>query len=227
MAKVKTDNDILINVLLDRSGSMANLINDVIGHFNQYIEDQANQPGEAKVSLIVFDTIYEEIYLNIPIKEVPVLTHEKYYARGGTAYLDALGKLIKSVDAVPDKPKKVVFVINTDGEENSSREYSLSTIKDLITERTNNHDWQFVFIGAGLENTADLAKSIGIYNFTNASHTAAGSWSTYSGLTDTTTMYRSGLALNMNIAANMPNEEDAPEDIKKKAKKKKTTSITP
>lgn len=166
---------ILINVLLDRSGSMSGRESDVIGHYNAFIKEQRSIPGEARVSLVIFDTEYEEVYLNKDIHSVPKLTSTTYFPRGGTALLDSLGKLITSVDAIKDKPEKILFVINTDGFENSSREFNRDQIKALVQERTNNHGWEFLFIGAGLDAFAE-AQTYGVaaYSTFTGSNTAAG-----------------------------------------------------
>lgn len=222
-------NDILINVLLDRSGSMSHLVNDVIGHYNTYIGQQRGLPGKATVSLVIFDTEYQEVYLGQDINLVPTLTKDTYFARGGTAYLDALGRLIKSVDAIPNKPKKVVFVVNTDGEENSSHEYNAKTIKEMVTERQNNHDWQFVFVGAGIDALKEAAK-IGIRNFSTFTTTAdaAGMDSSYNTLRSATTDYRSGVgasgqSVNAMIMTNDHSAEAVEAAKEKKPVKKKTT----
>lgn len=147
----KKDTDILINVLLDRSGSMSGRESDVIGHYNAFIKDQKPLPGRAAVSLVLFDTHYQEVYLGKDIYDVPPLDSSTYYVRGSTALLDALGRLIMSVDGMTNKPNKILFLINTDGYENSSHEYTKAKVKELIKERQDNHDWQFLFIGAGVD----------------------------------------------------------------------------
>ena len=213
-------NDILINVLLDRSGSMGGLETDVIGHYNQYIKDQREQPGKATVSLVLFDDRYEEVYIGRDINEVPELTKDTYYTRGSTAYLDAIGRLILAVDGIKNKPKKVVFIVNTDGLENSSQEFTFNKIKEMVTERHNNHDWQFVFVGAGLDKT-QMERTIsasGFGSYAVASATPAGMSSTYSHVTRTTSDYRSGNSISLDMG-NVNTEE---EDIKKKAKVKTT-----
>lgn len=225
------EEDILINVLLDRSGSMAHLQTDVIGHYNEFIRSQAKLPGNARVSLVIFDTEYKEVYLDRPINEVPELTNETYFARGGTAYLDAIGRLIRSVDAIKDKPRKVMFVINTDGEENSSKEFKLPDIKDTITERTNNHDWQFVFVGAGIDATA-AGTSLGVsqWNTFAVASSPQGMTNTLSTVNLATSNYRSGATAGVNLrkaAADLGIEEetkDTPQDTYKKKKKAKTPS---
>lgn len=143
--------DILINVLLDRSGSMGGRESDVIGHYNEFIKEQKAVPGTARVSLVIFDTSYEEVYVDRDITEVPKLTSDTYFVRGGTSLLDAVGKFITATDRIKNKPKKILFLINTDGEENSSHEYTKKMVKDLVTERQGKHDWQFLFIGAGVD----------------------------------------------------------------------------
>lgn len=184
--------DILINVLLDRSGSMGGQEVDTIGHFNSLMSEQKKIPGKVLVSLTQFDDRYEEVYVGKNINEVPELRSDVYYVRGGTALLDALGKLIARVDALKDKPEKILFVINTDGQENSSREFNFAKIKDLVTERRDNHGWEFLFIGAGLDAFVQgsmMGMSAG-QTFT-ASNSAAGSWNTYNYVNSVTSTLRS------------------------------------
>jgi hypothetical protein len=212
------DTDILINVLLDRSGSMNGLEKDVIGHFNSYIKEQAELPGRAWVSLVLFDDKYEEVYINKRIQDVPKLTPDTYYVRGSTAYLDALGRLIKSIDKLKDLPNKVIFVINTDGYENASKEFTPAKIKEMVEERRAAHDWQFVFIGAGIDAINEASK----YGFVasaslGTSSGPAGQSVGYGTLRSSTTNYRTQVSNSMD----MTNTVDAKELDEKK---KKTTS---
>lgn len=210
MAK-KSDNDILINILLDRSGSMAGYETDVIGHYNGYIKEQKELPGKATVSLVIFDDKYQEVYVGKDIKDVPELTKDVYFTRGNTAYLDALGRLVKSVDALKNKPAKVVFVVNTDGYENASRKFTRQQIKEIVTERQSNHDWQFVFIGAGID-AFEAVKDLG-YHFTSvmqaAAPSAGGIGQGFDNLSRSTTQYRSDISSTMDMS-------QEPEPVKKK-----------
>lgn len=56
------------------------------------------------------------------------MTENEYYVRGCTALLDAIGKTITSLDRKIEN--KVLFVIMTDGMENSSVEFSKSQIRE-------------------------------------------------------------------------------------------------
>ena len=206
--KEMADNDILINILLDRSGSMHGLENDVIGNYNALIKEQREQEGEASVSLVLFDNEYEEVYINKNINTIPQLDESTYFVRGNTAYYDALGKLINSIDRQKNRPKKVMFVINTDGYENASREYTAKKLRDLIKSREKNRNWQFIFIGAGLD-ALKASVDIGIRNYIGVSAATPASFSyTSNVLRGVTNAYRGGVgSATINIQDNNTFEE--------------------
>ena len=54
-----------------------------------------------------------------------------------------------------------MFVIITDGEENSSREFKIHQIGDLIEHQKNVYKWEFVFLGANQDAIA-TASQMGI-----------------------------------------------------------------
>jgi aspartyl aminopeptidase len=60
-----------------------------------------------------------------------------------------------------ERPSKVVVVIITEGQENSSHEFSKDHIVKIIKERSDKDDWQFVFLSADLAAVGD-ARSYGI-----------------------------------------------------------------
>lgn len=146
-------------VLLDRSGSMASMADDVIGGFNRLLADQQADGPDARITLVQFDTEdpQEVVVDAIPIAEMAPLDAATFVPRGGTPLLDATARLIASATAraatlasVAHRPEEVVFVSITDGHENASREQSLRAVTDLISERTA-AGWTFVFLGAGLD----------------------------------------------------------------------------
>jgi hypothetical protein len=94
------------------------------------------------------------------------MTTKDYMAYGGTAMLDAIGEIINRVQDRHDelgenKPDNVLFVITTDGEENSSRKFTKSQIEKMIKHQTNGHGWNFMFLGANMDAVKE-AESIGI-----------------------------------------------------------------
>jgi len=152
--------------LLDRSGSMGGLESDTIGGFNSFVEKQRQQEGETVVTAVLFDHIYELLWNGIDAAKAK-LTEEQYYVRGSTALLDAIGKTILDVsyrlsrtsDAL--KPGKVIFVITTDGMENSSREFTYKKVRELIKHHQEKYGWEFVFLGANIDAVQE-AESMGI-----------------------------------------------------------------
>ena len=135
--------------LLDRSGSMGGTETDTIGGFNSYISKNKNNKFETNVTTILFDDQYEVLHDRVNIKDVKELTNKDYYVRGSTALLDAIGKTINTLDS--KDTDKVLFVITTDGYENSSREYDNKKIKKLIKKHDN---WEFMYIGADIDSYA-------------------------------------------------------------------------
>jgi|SRR6185436_15914543 len=115
-----------INVVLDASGSMGRLVDDTIGGFNNFLKDQQALAGEATLSLCLFNDDYKLIYDYVPITLAQPLDKKVYRASGGTALLDALGITIDNVGKKlsemkeKDRPSKVIFLVITDGQENSS-----------------------------------------------------------------------------------------------------------
>lgn len=135
-----------IVALLDRSGSMYYIAEDTAGGFDSFLADQAKDGDDVRVTLAQFDHEYELVYADLPIAEVP---STKLSPRGGTALLDALGRLINSVDDGSDD--RVIFVVMTDGQENQSTEYTKDAIKQLVNRKTEINNWQFIFMGANID----------------------------------------------------------------------------
>ena len=143
------------------------LSKDVIGGYNKLIDDQKAIPGEANFTLVLFDTQTQTIYENLPIQKVPKLTDKEYFPTGATALLDTVGAVITSMGkrlaGTPEeqRPGKVIVAIMTDGEENSSKKFTKSQIKEMIETQQKTYKWEFLFIGAGIDAFSE-AGGIGI-----------------------------------------------------------------
>ena len=150
--------------VLDRSGSMATVVDDSIGGFNTFLAEQ-KKLGDAKLSVVLFDHEYTPLYQGIDLKDAQELNHDTFVPRGSTALLDAIGKTIsdagKRFSNADVKPEKVIFVILTDGEENSSVEFSKSKIKEMIAHQTEKYSWEFIYLGAN-QDAIQAGGSIGI-----------------------------------------------------------------
>lgn len=170
-----------ILVVLDRSGSMMGMEEDVIGGFNQFLKDQQALEGEAFLTMVKFDTEYEVMHNHVAIKDVPEMTREDFQPRGATALLDAINKAIGTesefiAKAAPNaRPENVTCLIITDGGENSSREVTQEQIKTLITNKQKG-PWVFSFLGCSGEDDFTAATSYGVYasNTSNYQKTGGG-----------------------------------------------------
>jgi Mg-chelatase subunit ChlD len=153
-------------ILLDRSGSMSTIANDVIGGYNTFIREQRKEGSDVRVTLVQFDSQdrQEIIAAGVPIDELVELTQDTFIPRGGTPLLDATGLLIararmnEELRVQNSLPKEdIVFVTVTDGEENESSEYTLRQIKKLI-EECEAKDWTFVFLSAAIDAYGDASR---------------------------------------------------------------------
>ena len=137
-------------VVMDRSGSMTTIQQEMEAGLQTLIDEQAKLPGMLTVDLIQFDSIIEPVCVMEDAKKVKV----KLEPRGATALYDALGVAIngftKSVSDLPEhaRPSKITLIAVTDGEENSSQEYDLNTIKKLVTTKQKEDGWEFLFLGS-------------------------------------------------------------------------------
>ena len=153
--------------ILDRSGSMSGLEADTIGGFNSMIEKQKKEEGEAYISTIIFDDKSEVLYDRVAVNKVEPMNDKQYYVRGCTALLDAIGGAVHHISNVhkyareEDRPEKTIFIITTDGMENSSRQYSYDKVKKMIEKQKEKHGWEFIFLGANID-AIDVASRFGI-----------------------------------------------------------------
>ncbi len=153
--------------ILDRSGSMSGLEGDTIGGFNSMIEKQRKEEGEAYISTVLFDDRSEVLYDRVPVAKVEPMNDKQYYVRGCTALLDAIGGAIHHIANVhkqtgeEDRPEKTLFIITTDGMENSSHVYDYKKVRKMVEKEKNKYGWEFLFLGANID-AIEVAGRFGI-----------------------------------------------------------------
>lgn len=153
--------------ILDRSGSMQGLESDTIGGFNSMLSKQKGLEGTALVTTVLFDDDWTLLHDRIAIDGVKTLTTRDYTVGGRTALLDAIGMTIEKIQsaqrhtAEEERPEKTVFVITTDGQENASHSFSRSKIRQLVQDKQQKDEWEFLFLGANMDAIA-AAQDIGI-----------------------------------------------------------------
>ena len=153
--------------IIDKSGSMSGLESDTIGGFNSNIDKQLETGENVLVTTVLFDTQFVTLHDRVNISKIEKMTRKDYCPGGGTALCDAVGNTVNRIKYAQqylkeeDRPNKTMFVIITDGQENSSREFSSAKVKQLITEQKQKHDWEFLFLGANMD-AVETANTYGI-----------------------------------------------------------------
>jgi hypothetical protein len=216
----------LIVAVVDRSGSMGAIKREAEDGLNSFLKEQ-QKLGEARFTLAEFDTDYELLADDL------LLSGFKGYSlepAGGTALLDAIGRTASRVrDYVVDGKK--IFIVVTDGEENSSKEWTKgSAIYKLIGD-LRNEGWETIFIGTD-EASLQQASSLGFNTRTAfAFQGAAGASSAYDMLSTYSTSLRSGSTvaaaeeeLERGIVANAATLSTYADTVEKKQKHKGVTS---
>lgn len=186
-----------ITMVLDKSGSMDACRTDAEGGLNAFVREQKELPGEALLTLVQFDTTYAFVHKAKPIREVPYC---HLYPGGGTALLDAVGRaIVETGDRLrklpeKDRPGLVCFVIITDGQENSSREFTKARIKSMIEHQQEKYNWKFTFLGANQDAFAE-GQSLGFkFDAIAAYNSVKSSPAAFAGASASTGMLRAASA---------------------------------
>lgn len=210
----------MICLILDRSGSMQGRESDVIGGVNAFIEEQKKLPDPTSIAFVRFDSettaCIERFRPMQALSEVKPLTREDYQPRGGTPLLDAIGSTITKLDDdwKTEQPERAIVVIVTDGQENSSKEYTKAKIQSLIKARQDSGMWAFIYLGANVDAFAEAsAMGINVANTAGYQNTAAGTKSLYATASASVGHMRmSGSTVAHNLGGNIG--EDGDLDVK-------------
>lgn len=161
-------NYLKIIFVIDESGSMQGTESDVIGGFNNFIEEQRTKPyGKVDVTLYKFNNESTKVFSDLPLEKIRLIDRRDYNPGGLTALYDTIGIAINEAERhneylkIDNKPDMSIMVIITDGQENASIEYSAYAVKQLIEKHERNEDWQFIYLGANLNSFSD-ADDLGI-----------------------------------------------------------------
>lgn len=204
--------------VIDRSGSMSTIKNDMEGGLKNFIAEQKKANlGKCDVSLYQFDNVYETVYENKDLADVP---EYNLSPRNMTALYDAVGKTINRVGdqlrtlAESDRPDRVMMVIITDGQENSSSEFTATNIQELVKHQSDKYNWQFSYLGSNQDAWA-VGGALGIaanstLTYANNRRGVIGAWDS---LNNATVSYRACADANSAVlsytAADVKLQEDA------------------
>lgn len=147
------DSQTLLSIVVDRSGSMETMGNEPNKAINSFVKEQ--QGDNVEISLLRFDHECDRFMDRVPSKEFN-LTEEDIAPRGMTALYQAIGDSIEYTENIASNYDKIIFMIMTDGEENSSQgkfkgENGRRLVKEMITKHEGTEKWTFYFLGANID----------------------------------------------------------------------------
>lgn len=140
--------------ILDRSGSMSTVQNDVRHGFDTFIADQKKLEGKCTLTLVQFDDQYQ---IDCDFRDIHSVPSLDFMPRGFTALYDAIGRAMRHTGerlaSMPEaeRPAKVLVIIHTDGEENGSNEYRKHMIGEMIKHQEEKYQWKVAFIGTNFD----------------------------------------------------------------------------
>lgn len=158
-----------VHVLLDRSGSMLARKGPTVAAYNAYVD---GLPDDAVVSLTTFSSrgiLHPRVNVG---KAKAKFSADEYECVGDTPLYDAIGSTIQMIDTAAKEYDRVTMVVQTDGQENMSREFNREQIKQLLTDKQDGEGWLVVFLGATLD-AYQQAESIGMQRNTSMLYDAA------------------------------------------------------
>lgn len=199
--------------ILDKSGSMAGLESDTVGGFNAMIEKQKKRGGRCYVTTVLFNNESETLHDRIELGLVPKMTEADYCAGGTTALVDAVADTVTHIAGIhkyqrtEDVPERTVFVITTDGQENSSRRHTAIELRELIWKYKSERGWEFLFIGANIDSVS-TAEHYGIDKDRAVDYSAdpKGTEVLYSAVSDTICRVREGKNIDPEWSRDIKND---------------------
>ena len=154
-------------IVLDASGSMSSIQDDIKGSFNEFLKKQREESGKTVFDLFQFNDEVVRLVKSADLAQFHDDLMAKYDCTGCTALNDAVCIAIDTVGHEfadmdeEERPEHVLCVIITDGMENASREYTSKDVKSRIEHQKNAYNWQFQFLAADQDAFA-TGESLGI-----------------------------------------------------------------
>lgn len=181
--------------IIDESGSMMPTKKETINGINEQLQELRKTSSiETYVSIVKFSSTVETKVWNLPLAEVKDLTENDYDPCGTTAMLDAVGLTIfklRNIEVNKDDDVSYLLIIVSDGQENSSKEYSWEEVRKLVTCCNEDKKWIITYMGAN-QDLSQVRESMNLQaaNMVMYASTSQGTRSAYRGMSDSMALYR-------------------------------------
>lgn len=194
-----------ILMLLDASGSMQAVREKAVAACNQFIRDQKKVDGELSLRIEAFNSARSPLFDSVSDGWHRAYIDNKNYSPDGvTALYDAIGYCIEELGDRLNRrnknqlPDKVVFVIQTDGQENASQVFSAEKVNEMISHQRNKYSWEFVFLGAD-QDAMMTASKIGIPSVSTMSYDSRDTARSFLAMSASVANYRTGSTLSVEV----------------------------
>ena len=154
-------------IIVDESGSMSCIRKQAFSGMNETLSTVRQMQKkftdtDQRVTLVTFDSEHMKWhYDNTPADKTQDLNWKDYSPCAATPLYDAMGNAISKVNAQVGSDDNVLVTVITDGGENSSREWTLTMIKQLIEKLKQQH-WIFTLIGTDNLDVEGMAAQMSI-----------------------------------------------------------------
>jgi uncharacterized protein YegL len=159
---IATNKPVEIVVILDQSTSMEKIKKATIDSFNDFITKQQAEPGEANLTVVLFDSVvHAPLQDRVPLKDAVFFDETNFNPQGWTAMNDAIGSTVARFNALHEAKEigdHVIVCVLTDGEENSSKFFTDEAVKNLIIPCQSEKKWEFQFLAANQDAILNGAK---------------------------------------------------------------------
>lgn len=155
-----------IVIVLDESGSMGSIKQDMLKSINDLIREQKQVRGRPTTfTLVKFNDKINRVIKNASLNDVKELSIEDYSPSGSTALYDGICDTIKWFR----NEKNVLMIIVTDGMENASKTYNKRQLVSMIDEKKKNNEWTYVYLSNDLS-TFEQGNNMGLKSSSFASN---------------------------------------------------------
>ncbi len=185
--------NLLVSLVLDRSGSMAHNWPKTIDAVNEYLNSLKSNGADTLVNVTVFDSAsIDRVRVRVPAKDLEPLKEDEFPPRASTPLLDAVGRaIIDLMERVKRDDEGVALVVMTDGQENASREHKLESLKSILATQQTKDNWLVIFLGEGLDAWSQ-ASGLGAWKGNSMQYSGQNVGATLSSVARATEFYASG-----------------------------------